>query len=61
MLDAGIQPPTQMFSNLKQALIGEGKKDTVLILYKSRFTSDIQKGGPIWENQTAQYKKQQRK
>jgi hypothetical protein len=31
-LDAGIQPPTQMFSNLKQALIGEGKKDTVLIL-----------------------------
>ena len=32
MLDAGIRPPAKMFSNLKQALLDQGKKDTALYL-----------------------------
>jgi hypothetical protein len=31
MLDVGIRPPAQLFSNLKQNLLDEGKKDTVVV------------------------------
>jgi pentatricopeptide repeat protein len=34
MLDMGIRPPTPMFSNLKQALLEEGKEDIVITLNK---------------------------
>ncbi|XVE92066.1 hypothetical protein REPUB_Repub01dG0065400 [Reevesia pubescens] len=32
MLDVGIRPPNNMFSNLKQALLDKGKKDMTLSL-----------------------------
>jgi hypothetical protein len=34
MLDVGIRPPAQLFSNLKQNLLDEGKKDIVAFFLK---------------------------
>lgn len=34
MLDVGIRPPAQLFSNLKQNPLDEGKKDIVAFFLK---------------------------